>query len=152
MIMTANEFLEGLRKALGNDLGGPVIQENVEYYRGYIREEVEHGRSEEEVVAELGDPWVIAQTIIDSVEEGGYQTEEGYVPESSSSRRSSEEGARVYTFGFDTWWKKLLLILGIVGIIMVVVTVIGGIISVLSPLLIPFVIYLVISRSKRRRE
>ena len=35
--MTKNEFLEGLRKALGNDLDRETVQENVAYYDGYIR-------------------------------------------------------------------------------------------------------------------
>ena len=66
--MTRSEFLEKLRSALGNDLSGSVIQENVMYYDNYIQEEVRKGRTEADVIAELGDPWVIARTIIDSVE------------------------------------------------------------------------------------
>ena len=59
--MTKNEFLEGLRKALGNDLDRETVQENVAYYDGYISVQVNIGRTEEEVTADLGDPWVIAQ-------------------------------------------------------------------------------------------
>ena len=66
--MTKNEFLEGLRKALGNDLNRETVQENVAYYDGYINVQVNLGRTEEEVTADLGDPWVIAQTIIDAEE------------------------------------------------------------------------------------
>ena len=66
--MTKMEFLEGLRKALGNDLDRATVQENVNYYDGYISDEVSKGKTEEEVTAELGDPWVIAQTVIDAEE------------------------------------------------------------------------------------
>ena len=62
--MTKMEFLEGLRKALGNDLDRATVQENVNYYDGYISDEVSKGKTEEEVTAELGDPWVIAQTVM----------------------------------------------------------------------------------------
>ena len=34
------------------------------YYRAYIEEEIENGQDEEEVIEELGDPWVIAQSVI----------------------------------------------------------------------------------------
>lgn len=34
--MTKNEFLEKLSAALGNDLSGAVIQDNVKYYKSYI--------------------------------------------------------------------------------------------------------------------
>ena len=47
--MTKNEFLEGLRKALGNDLDRETVQENVAYYDGYISVQVNLGRTEEEV-------------------------------------------------------------------------------------------------------
>ena len=38
--MTRSEFLNKLKEALANDLSGPVIQENVDYYSGYIADEV----------------------------------------------------------------------------------------------------------------
>ena len=38
--MTRSEFLNKLKEALANDLSGPVIQENVNYYSGYIADEV----------------------------------------------------------------------------------------------------------------
>ena len=41
--MTKNEFLEGLRKALGNDLDRETVQENVAYYDGYISVQVNIG-------------------------------------------------------------------------------------------------------------
>ena len=65
--MTKMEFLEGLRKALGNDLDRATVQENVNYYDGYISDEVSKGKTEEEVTAELGDPWVIAHIAIQSM-------------------------------------------------------------------------------------
>ena len=55
--MTRREFLEKLREALSNDLNNQVVQENVRYYESYIAEEVNKGRSEEKVIAEMGDPW-----------------------------------------------------------------------------------------------
>ena len=152
--MTKNEFLEGLRKALGNDLDRETVQENVAYYDGYISVQVNIGRTEEEVTAELGDPWVIAQTIIagssyttansgfsDPVYgDGGDYTREDYYDQNQGYQ------THVHTFGFDTWWKKLLLILGIIGIIVLVVSIVGGIISLLAPILIPLVIIMLIIR------
>ena len=164
--MTKIEFLEGLRKALGNDLDRATVQENVNYYDGYIRDEVNKGRTEEEVTAELGDPWVIAQTVIDAEEakrgvgrdagrsyttadsgyhdpvygDGGDYTREDYYNQDQGYQ------THVHTFGFDTWWKKLLLILGIIGVVVLVVSIVGGIISLLAPILIPLVIIMLIIR------
>ena len=164
--MTKMEFLEGLRKALGNDLDRATVQENVNYYDGYISDEVSKGKTEEEVTAELGDPWVIAQTVIDAEEakrgmsrmmaapihlraayisdpvygDGGDYTKEDY------ASQNQEYQTHVHAFGFDTWWKKLLLVLGIIGIIVLVVSIVGGIISLLAPILIPLVIIMLIIR------
>lgn len=152
--MTRTEFLEGLRKALGNDLNGPVIQENVDYYNSYITDEIRKGHPEDEVIAELGDPWVIARTIIDS---GGGQSGAGYQenyyePQQSAYGREQERTGDRHVSGFGTWWKRLLLLLVIAGIIMVVFTVIGGILSLIAPFIVPVLIVVFIIRMFNSRK
>ena len=146
--MTRSEFLNKLKEALANDLSGPVIQENVDYYSGYIADEVRKGRSEQEVVAELGDPWAIARTIIESVEiQGNTQEDYGYEPKQQNYDQRQQGGAgQVHIFGLDTWWKKLLLVLGIVGVFMLVIAVIGGIFSLLAPILVPLILVIIVFR------
>lgn len=154
--MTKSEFLEKLRAALGNDLSGAIIQENVNYYNSYISEEVSKGRQESEVIDELGDPWVIARTIIDSAEgqntiDAGYEQSYGYDSDRGDYSGQSGSGGRVYSFGFGTWWQKLLLVLGIVGVIMVVVAVISGLISLLAPIILPLIVIMIIFRAFKKR-
>lgn len=62
--MTRAEFLEQLRSALQGNVQERVVQENVAYYNQYISEEVQKGKTEEEVLQMLGDPWILAKTII----------------------------------------------------------------------------------------
>ena len=133
---------------MANDLSGPVIQENVNYYSGYIADEVRKGRSEEEVVAELGDPWAIARTIIESLEiQGNTQEDYGYEPNRQNYDQRQQSGTgQVHIFGLDTWWKKLLLVLGIVGVFMLVIAVIGGIFSRLAPILVPLFLMIIVFR------
>lgn len=146
--MTKREFLDKLKKALANDLSGNVIQDNVNYYSDYITEEVKKGRKEAEVIEELGDPWAIAKNIITSEEIKGNtgETYDSYEPERQRGQSYEQEygngqGHRgVHVFGLDTWWKKLALILGIIGIVVLVVAVIGGIISLLAPIFVPLLI------------
>ena len=146
--MTRSEFLNKLKEALANDLSGPVIQENVNYYSGYIADEVRKGRSEQEVVAELGDPWAIARTIIESLEiQGNTQEDYGYEPNRQNYDQRQQSGTgQVHIFGLDTWWKKLLLVLGIVGVFMLVIAVIGGIFSLLAPILVPLILMIIVFR------
>ena len=61
--MNKEEFLQGLRRALSSTGSESLIQENLSFYRSYIDGEMVKNRSEEEVLAELGDPRLIANSI-----------------------------------------------------------------------------------------
>ena len=65
------EFLDKLKEALMQDLGEQAVQENVTYYNQYMNDEIKSGKSEAEVIDMLGDPWIIARTIIDTQSEHG---------------------------------------------------------------------------------
>lgn len=147
--MTKSEFLKKLRAALGNDLSGAIIEENVNYYKNYIEEEESHGRSEEDILEELGDPWVLAQTIIDSAaiqgqKAGVYEEASGYQSERGTYAGSQKESGSIY--------RRVLFILGVLGVLLVIFTVIGGIISFVAPIVVPLiVIVLIINLFKRKR-
>ena len=63
--MTKNEFLELLRTALLGEIPDTEIESNMKYYEEYIRSEG-YKTSEEEVINQLGDPRLIAKTIVDT--------------------------------------------------------------------------------------
>lgn len=144
--MTKGEFLEKLKEALENDLSSYEVQENLEYYRSYINEETARGRGEEAVLEELGDPWVIAQSVIDMAEHrrgdgertGAGESAENYWNEMAGRRQYS--GTQIHTFRADAWWKKLLLVLGIIGIVLIVFAVIGGLLSLILPVAVPILL------------
>lgn len=62
--MTKQDFIEKLRFALNGKVSANVVSENIQYYEDYINTEIRKGKSEEEVLAALGDPRLIARTII----------------------------------------------------------------------------------------
>ena len=64
--MTRTEFLDKLKEALKGSLSDREVQENVEYYAQYIAEETRKEKSEEEILSMLGDPWILARTIINA--------------------------------------------------------------------------------------
>ena len=64
--MTRRQFIEELELALQGEVSVLVIRENINYYDGYIREQLASGKTEEEVMLLLGDPRMIARTIIDT--------------------------------------------------------------------------------------
>lgn len=61
--MSREEFLKILRESLSMSLENDAINKQLDYYDRYISDEVEKGRTEKEVIEELGDPRLIAKTI-----------------------------------------------------------------------------------------
>jgi len=66
-----NEFLQALKGELTNSVSGEVIEEQLRFYSDYINTEIAKGRREEEVVAELSAPNLLARSIIEAAEAGG---------------------------------------------------------------------------------
>lgn len=159
--MDKREFLEKLKETLEADVETQVVRENIEYYSGYINEEVSKGRSEKEVMDELGDPWVIARTIIDAQgvrEQGGYSSEssrdaykrQNYQEWQNPQRRASNNN-NVHLWTLDAWWKKLVLILGIVGVLFLVISIVAGIIRFVVPILIPVLLVVIVVKLFQKR-
>ena len=61
--MSREEFLKILKQSLSADLDKSTINDQIDYYEKYIDDEIRKGRTEKEVIAELGDPRLIAKTI-----------------------------------------------------------------------------------------
>ncbi len=64
--MTRIEFMDSLRRALAGSLTSSTVNENMRYYEEYFDMQIRSGQSEEEVVNSLGDPRLLAKTIIEA--------------------------------------------------------------------------------------
>ena len=69
--MDKNEFIEKLQRTLAGGLGSSQVAENVRFYREYIETEIRKGKTEEQVLAELGDPRLLAKRIIEANKHAG---------------------------------------------------------------------------------
>lgn len=76
--MSREEFLAGLEEALAGEVPASVIRENLNYYNSYISQEMAKGRTVDEIVDEIGEPRIVARTIIDSSEAAGEAMGDGY--------------------------------------------------------------------------
>lgn len=162
--MTKTEFLEGLRRALSSTRNPVLINENLVYYSSYIDGELGKGRSEAEIMEELGDPRLIANSIrdaagIDDDFDGGQYGEPdrenegyggGYESESEFSqdgrgRRFFGDGFRVYNIGGGSALiLMIVLILVLFSAIWIFGKIVGGIVSLLSPVVGPIMFVLII--------
>lgn len=64
--MEKQEFLDKLRLALGGKVSPEVMTDTMNYYEEYINTELRLGKSPDEVMEALGDPRLIARTIVET--------------------------------------------------------------------------------------
>ena len=156
--MDKKEFLDILYEQLSGQMPGGTIAAHVQYYRDYIEEEQHKGRTEGDILNELGDPRLIARTLLDTEgasanpqTTGSYSTTyddtaSGY---DGGSRTSSDRGrVKQHSFHLDltTWYGKLAVIL----IAIVVVILLCTILSVLIPIMLIAGVIVYVFRLRKR--
>ena len=142
--MTKQEFLNRLRAALSGKLSPAFVEDNINYYEDYIDTEMRKGRTEEEVLASLGDPRLIARTIVETNgrRESGCQSADGEAffreykgPYTEDSRQQNR------VFRFPVWGWILLVVL----ILFVVAGLAFSLLAFVAPVILPvlLVVFLV---------
>jgi len=92
--MTKSDFLDKLRYALSGKVSDSLIRENMTYYSEYIDSQVSMGRSEQEVMEMLGDPRLIARTIIQT---NGTESNSAHTVEDSFYRENTSQDDTAYS-------------------------------------------------------
>lgn len=137
--MSKQEFIDRLRMALSGKVSASLVEENVSYYEDYINSQMRMGVSEESVLAGLGDPRLIAKSII-TANEGDFSNN------TSGSTRTEDTNQGTYAqkrpnsslkvVGMPGWVILLIVILIFIAILAIV----GSIISALLPVIIPILL------------
>lgn len=139
--MTKQEFLDELRQALSGEVSPEAIMDSYRYYATYIEDEVCGGKSEEQVVEELGRPSLIARSII-AAQTGEREVDEIYTEDGKTRRvknnpfagsgvhRSKEDREKKqdqpmrekkpFVFDFTAWYAKVLYVLIFIVLILIV--------------------------------
>lgn len=134
--MNRNEFLEILRTQLVGQMQEGKIAAHVRYYQDYIQQQTNAGHSEAEVLAELGDPRLIAKTLLDTDAQAQdvYEEDSGYSSSYDSSYggyRNPEDRGEVKRSGFrldlSTWYGKAIVIAGAALLIFLLVTILTAV-------------------------
>ena len=115
--MTKPEFLEELKSALMGEVSAEVMMDSYRYYSNYIDEEVQKGRTEEDVLDELGLPGLIARSII-AAQSGDRAADVEYTEDGktkkvrrksvSPKKESTEKTHREFVFDFNAWYARVL--------------------------------------------
>ncbi len=144
--MTKQEFLDELRQSLSGVVSSESIMDAYRYYATYIEEEMRGGKSEEQVVEELGRPSLIARSII-AAHTGERQADEIYTEDGktkrvknnpfaqgnvfggkSEAKKAQEQAEREqrkkekkpFVFDFNAWYAKVLYVLFFILLILIV--------------------------------
>lgn len=108
--MNKKEFLQALRGELIHSVSGQIIEEQLRFYSEYIDTEMDKGRGEEEVVAELSAPNLLARSIIEAADAGGdrvarttpFRYEEKDINYASDEEDLRYQGTASERAGFDS--------------------------------------------------
>lgn len=146
--MNKEEFLQGLQNTLSGEVPPAVVRENLNYYNDYIQAEINKGRSEVEVMEELGDPRLIARTIIDITPGAGTSNYESYQAYNNSNTGSAgqyqedhrqqsnrQNTGNFHYYDLNKWYWKLLGIVLVILVFTVVITIVSGLLSLVIPML-----------------
>ena len=128
--MTKEEFIKVLRESLYTEIASIEIENNVRYYNEYIDNQIRSGKTMDQVMAELGDPRLIARTIIETSKLGktNYNNihnntyQDAYADTDDSHNNNGHGYSHIYTF--DGKIPLRYRILGIAVLILIVMLII----------------------------
>ena len=128
--MNKEAFIDTLRRALYGKVSDYELTDHVRYYEDYIRQEMNRGRSEQEVLEELGDPRLIARTILET---SGMKAPEVEYTIDEEPADHEERGVKVHTF---SGWKATLMMALIAAAVIAMIVLVLGLAIYLLPVII----------------
>ena len=135
--MTKRDFLRDLEQALSGQLPPQKIQENLRYYDSYIEEQIASGRTEAEVLAQLGDARLIAQSILAaSGVNRGWSGSYADVNVDYTGRTVGDHGGMI---DFSKWYWKLAAVIVVILVIALVLLILSGLLRLLFYIAVPVI-------------
>ncbi|MDF2941143.1 MAG: putative rane protein [Herbinix sp.] len=159
--MNKKEFLEVLRQSLNGEVTSEVIEQNIKYYDQYISAPSEE--EEAKVLSLLGDPRLIARTVIEAdraaKQKSNYTSYQGshtsYNTEEENTdqnqERSRSHGGNLF-FTNLKWYHKVMMVFAILIILSVIVLVGRLLIGFLFAFGLPIILILLVMALFRKRN
>lgn len=131
--MNKDTFINTLSRALYGKVDDDTRSEHIRYYENYISQEIAKGRSEQEVLNELGDPRLIARTILDASGARTSYRECEIIDETDGGQRVENERIRVRRY---QGWKATLIMAAVFLVILLILIIAFHIFIAALPFLI----------------
>ena len=144
--MNKGEFLKGLRERLSGEIPEYEIQEHIRYYENYLSEEIRSGKTEEEAVETLGNPYLIAKTILDMEDQEETQNEGENINREGQSffyyenEQPQQKTYRHREIKINRWYGKLILLGAILLILILIFAVVGSLMAIVIRFLFPILV------------
>jgi len=106
--MTKDVFINDLRRTLAVSLSSSEIEEHAKYYNDYIAMEMSKGKSEEQILDELGDPRLIGKSILEAKGDSDKQSD------ANQKAKTVESKLRMIPT-----WLTIILVVGVLVFIIV---------------------------------
>lgn len=159
--MTKKEFLNTLYEQLSDQMPEAKASAHTQYYHDYIQDAIKRGQKEKQVLDSLGDPRLIAKTLIDTDAEpsvfsgsgtSDYSGQDLYHTENTGygNQSDSEYGQpkhRHYHLDLSTWYGKLIVIVAATAVLALLFMVLSFLLPVI--LVVGVVLFLVSQFRKR---
>jgi uncharacterized membrane protein len=157
--MDKKEFLEDLRQALVGEVNPKVLEDNIRYYDQYIGSR--SSEEEERILQELGNPRLIAKTIIEAEKatgekkhftgsQGSYDYHAKMDDEFNKQENDNLNQTRIYTN--LTLWQKILVAFIIIVFLLVLFFVGRIIIGFLIAFAVPIILVLLVFTLFKKRN
>ena len=156
--MDKKEFLSIMREALSGEVNRDIIEQNIQYYDHYISSQ---NASEMKVIQALGDPRLIARTIIEtdkmSRQKDGYTGYHAYTDDYYDRARESREDENnrrksgIFKMFNLRWYHRVLFAVVIILFLIALVYIAKVIITFLIVFAVPVIVLLLVASMFRKR-
>lgn len=123
--MNRQEFVTELRRAMSGSFSAAEIEDTADYYEDYITMQIKKGKSEEEVLRELGSPRLIAKSMkAAGGNAGARRSAVGGVGHTTGSSAPYEEDVSfnggMHMFRLPMWLVLLVVLLLLLAVLTIV--------------------------------
>ena len=153
--MNKAEFLDILGRSLKGKIDDTEYESQMDYYRSYFENELNSGRSEQDILDELGDPRLIAKTIVttygfndDSL--GRSYINDTYNDNGARNNGSTGNGGTYKSGGFFSKLKKYAIISLVIIVVFVTIAAFFRLLFVLLPIIFIFILITILFAMFRR--
>jgi uncharacterized membrane protein len=128
--MNRQIFIDTLRRALYGRIADSLLEDHIRYYDGYFAQEMGKGRSEQEILEELGDPKLIAKTILETSQNQNTDSEYAVINEDGQPEENTVQIHQI------EGWKAALILAAVVAVILLISIIVFRVVVFFLPFLI----------------